>query len=263
MARSVRQGCLLAPLIFLFAFDVFDHMVSLALSNGQLKGLHLEEHNMTLCQDFYADNTTLCIVAERANVDFSMKLADDFGSLSGLYCQWKGMCATFIGADHIPDEFVDLEWKWETPGNYSKLLGLHFGKGIDGDMMASQVTAILEDRLRKSKMNPTSLAARLVIIKQLLLSSVWYFLTLWSSTEMELKCLEQKMVRFLWARQKDRALHRVNYQTIIKPRAQGGLGYISITQQVDSLASRLILWAISAGEDDLKTLLRQRIMDLS
>jgi hypothetical protein len=48
---------------------------------------------------------------------------------------------------------------------------MHFGGGIDSDMMANQVNQLLEEWLHKSKMNPMSLAAQLVFIKQLVLSS--------------------------------------------------------------------------------------------
>jgi hypothetical protein len=113
----------MAPLLFLFASDLFDHMISLTLRTGKLKGLELEEHNMTLCQDFYADNTTFCVVAEQANVNFCMQLADQFGSLSGLFCQWSGMSAVYIGSDVIPDKFADVNWEMENSRHIFQAFG--------------------------------------------------------------------------------------------------------------------------------------------
>jgi hypothetical protein len=108
-------------------------------------------------------------------------------------------------------------------------------------MMVVQINKILQDRLAKSRMNPTSMSARLVIVNQLMLSAGWYVLTLWSGTEADLKKLEKKVVRFLWAEHNYQVHHRVNYQTIIRFKHQGGLGYISIVHQVDSLASKMII----------------------
>jgi hypothetical protein len=88
-------------------------------------------------------------------------------------------------------------------------------------------------------------------------------LTLWVGSEAELRKLEQKIVRFLWASHNYKVHHRVNYQTIMRSKSQGGLGSTSIIHQVDSLASKLIIWALSEGEDDLKSILQQRIRDLS
>jgi hypothetical protein len=81
ISRLVCQGCPLSPLLFLFVMDLFDHMVSEATRRGEIKGLYLEEQEITLCQDFYADNTTLLVEADRDNVDCCIAIADSFASL--------------------------------------------------------------------------------------------------------------------------------------------------------------------------------------
>jgi hypothetical protein len=97
----------------------------------------------------------------------------------------------------------------------------------------------LFDQLAKSKLDPTSIGARLVIVKQLMQSSLWFVLTLCVLSRKELKKLDRKIVRFIWAGQKDKVQRKVNYQTIIKPRMEGGLGYISLEHQVDGMAGNL------------------------
>jgi hypothetical protein len=83
--------------------------------------------------------------------------------VSGLAFKWEGMDAVYIGDSIIPQEFLNLNWHWESLGNYSKLLGFHFGTGLDPDMMMTHINSLLEARLVKSQMNPTSMSARLVI----------------------------------------------------------------------------------------------------
>jgi hypothetical protein len=117
--------------------------------------------------------------------------------------------AIFIGEGPVPQEFYDLNWSWETLGNYSKLLGVQFGEGLDKEMSVSQVKTTLDKILDKSKMNPTLMPSSMVITKQLMQSSLWYLLTLWPGSDAELKEIDRRIVRFLWAGQKETAQHRV------------------------------------------------------
>jgi hypothetical protein len=147
--------------------DLHNHMMEEAKRKKEIRGLVIEEHNLSLCQDYYADNTTLLVEADRKVVDHCIQVAEDFGKVSGLFCQWTGMHAVFVGSGPVLREFVDLGWIWESQANFTKLLGIQFRDGIDPYMMVSQVNSILDKRLAKSKMDPTSQVARLVIIKQL------------------------------------------------------------------------------------------------
>lgn len=97
----------------------------------------------------------------------------------------------------------------------------------------------------------------------LILGALWYELTLWSGTEAELKEIEKLIVSFLWARQKDSALNRVNLETLFCSKQEGGVGLISLIAQVYSLAARFILWVLLEGDHPLQVIMRRRIRELS
>jgi hypothetical protein len=165
---SMRQGCPMSAILYLFAMEVSDQMVSKAIKQKQVRGLEVETEGMALCQTFYADNTPLLIEADVQNAQKCMELGDTFGSISGLHFKWTGMKTVYTGGLPILQEYLSLGWSFEEPGNFSKLLGLHFGIGIDPDLMLTQVSILLDERLEKSKMDPTSIGTRLVIVKQLM-----------------------------------------------------------------------------------------------
>jgi hypothetical protein len=72
----------------------------------------------------------------------------------------------------------------------------------------------LDSKLQKSKRNPHNLVARVVIINRLIVSSVWYLLTLWIGSIQQLHKMQKKVTKFTWAGQKDSACHRVDAATI-------------------------------------------------
>jgi hypothetical protein len=57
LAKSVKQGCPLAPYLFILAMDVMGHMLD--DPKHEIKGLHLPKGGCIRDQTF-ADNTTCC-----------------------------------------------------------------------------------------------------------------------------------------------------------------------------------------------------------
>lgn len=87
-----------------------------------------------------------------------------------------------------------MGWNWESGPNYSKLLGYFMGVGISHEQIKEKILTLLEDGLRRSKAKFTSLATRIVLINNLILSTLWYFLTLWAGDEKELESLENLII---------------------------------------------------------------------
>jgi hypothetical protein len=59
-------------------------------------------------------------------------------------------------------------WKWETAGQFSKLLGFFFGDtGIDPGLVLQNLTANLNAQLRKARQSPFQVMDRVILIKHL------------------------------------------------------------------------------------------------
>jgi hypothetical protein len=83
-------------------------MMTQALERQELKGLLVKTKQMSLCQSFNANNTTLIIEASVENARACMDIGDRFGRASGLYFKWQGMKAIYIGGVPTPPEFDEL-----------------------------------------------------------------------------------------------------------------------------------------------------------
>jgi hypothetical protein len=132
ITRSVRQGCPIAPLLFILALQALDCLLKDALARESLKGIWFEEVEVQVSHQFYSDNTSVLIEATAANARVCQDIFDSFGKASGLRVSWEDTAAVLISPDPRPTELNEFKWKWEQPGQYSKLLGFFFGEeGID------------------------------------------------------------------------------------------------------------------------------------
>lgn len=129
--------------------------------------------------------------------------------------------------------------------------------------MVQQLSDILDDRLRIVKGKAFSLAARLQVINHIIVAALWYILNLWTGNAEELRALEKKIVHDLWVGDMETARHRVKLNIVELPKDRGGIGLISLIQQVRALASKLILWAITDEDHPLKKLMQASFREMS
>jgi hypothetical protein len=83
-----------------------------------------------------------------------------------------------------------------------------------------------------------------VVSNHLIVSAIWYLLTLWTGTAADLEKMQSLVVAFVWAGKKTTARHRVDKATICLPKCQGGLGLLSIPAQTESLSGKILLWSL-------------------
>lgn len=59
------------------------------------------------------------------------------------------------------------------------------------------------------------------------------------------------IINFLWVGQRELARHRVDLQTLRKPKEKGGVGSIPFIDQVNNLLAMFILLGIAKGDHPL------------
>jgi hypothetical protein len=80
LQRSVRQGCPLAPYLFLLTVDVLGQM--LQHPGCEVEGLRLPDHT-TITNQMFADDTLLLLEGNRENMDRALQVINRFGAASG------------------------------------------------------------------------------------------------------------------------------------------------------------------------------------
>lgn len=211
----------------------------------------------------YVDDCNVILEADRSNIDRCHSVFQEFGVAFGLYYNWQDPKEVYIFYGPLPNDLESLGWSQGIDPNYLKLLGYFMGMGIFHEQMRKKISQKLEEGLRRSKAKFTSLAARIVLINNLILSTLWYYFTLWARDDKELEALEKIIIHFLWAEAMDTMRHRVKLNTITMPNLQGGLGVISLREQVRALISKIILWALAASNRPLLIILRGYIRQMS
>ncbi len=90
LARSVRQGCPLAPYLFILATDVLGYM--LADPKYGVETLSLPKGGLIRNQTF-ADDTTLYLKGTAPNLDKAQRVLTLFSSTSGARINWHKSAA--------------------------------------------------------------------------------------------------------------------------------------------------------------------------
>jgi mannosylglycoprotein endo-beta-mannosidase len=122
LARSVRQGCPLAPYLFILATDILGHM--LEDQRFGVKGLSLPRGGHILEQTF-VDDTALFLQSSRANMEKSQEVLNIFCKTSGTKVNWTKSAAIWASKRTRTWEWsqgVGLQWVQEGKG--VKYLGI-------------------------------------------------------------------------------------------------------------------------------------------
>jgi hypothetical protein len=222
----------------------------------------LREKDLTLCHQFYADNTTMMLEAEVGSANGCQKFVEEVGRASGLKVRWEDTAAVLIGADTVPAEPSQFQLKWEAPGDTSKLLGYYFNAGISHDMVLQEIKSKLADQIKLAKSMPFPSMKQITGPKSLFMGKLWYVLALWKGEDKELKEIEREMVKFLWAGMKFKALPTVLLTNLYKEFKEGGIGLRSIREQVKCMAGNIIIWMVAGRDHPLQKILQNRIQTL-
>jgi hypothetical protein len=176
----VRQGCLLAPYLFLFLGEALNVATKRASETGAIQGITLPDEvgNQVILQ--YVDDTSFNLVGTEQNLENAIILLDLFHLASGLLINWTKSIAYWLSNEPPPDWLCNTRCQWAVERQLSKLLGTPFWI----DLSIQDIDEFLYTKIRKNLTYWTtvhlSLARRVVIVVNMVLfSSLWFFITIW------------------------------------------------------------------------------------
>ncbi|KAL4280566.1 hypothetical protein GQ457_03G000290 [Hibiscus cannabinus] len=253
IARGLRQGCSLSPMLFNIVGESLNQMLSKAVRNGLFSGFVVGRgsNSVEITHLQFADDLMIFCDASLEQVHNIKRVLRVFELASGLQLNLK-KCRTF--GINIPDS-VTSDWAavvgcdvGHFPAEY---LGLPLGPKRNSIALWDPVVAKFSTRLASWKANSLSFGGRLVLLKSVLSSLPIYYLSILQLPSSVYKKLQSLMSNFLWGSSSEkRKIHWMKWTDICCPKFLGGLGVIDPKFQNRALLGKWV-WKFANEKDNL------------
>ena len=140
-----------------------------------------------------------------------------------------------------------------------KLLGTPFGLNLDTKYMDQFLYRKITKKIDYWCTMKLSLAGRAVICNQVLLSILWFFITVWGGSNKILSKIRGAIRNYLWSGKEQLTRTRVSWRECCMKKKYGGLGLVNPEVAKTSLLSKWIVKAMEPGESNLQLMLRYRL----
>lgn len=217
-------------------------MLTAAMNRKAIVGVEFQDLNIANIHSIYADDA---LVLTKANMLYVMEckhILSTFGAASGLHCEWEKTKAAFIPEGPPPLAFYLLPWTWEVDANASPQLGFPVACNFSVQLMETQTQSKVEGAIEKLKKRQLTLSGRVLAANSLILSTIWYLVTLWAGDLAFLSRLQRLIEKYVW-----NGRSRVNRNSCTQSKSQGGLGLILIIEQMNiirAIASNIVIWTL-------------------
>ena len=258
LERSVRQGCPLAPYLFLLTVDVLGQMLQHPACG--VKGLNLPDKS-NITNQMFADDTLLFLDGTKDNMDKALTVINRFGAASGAKLNLHKSVGLWLSHHDRTWQWGEEEgMKWLLPGEVTKYLGYPFGLHIPQKEKDGKMLSQIRKHLSKWTNHPLSLAGRIMIANQVVLSSIWYFASCTDYTGKTLKIAKATVRNYIWSGKKEScARAKVKWDTAVLPIVRGGIKILDPQWQTSALPIKLLTRGLSPGYEPWKTLIRFRV----
>jgi hypothetical protein len=190
--RSIRQGCPLAPALYVLAAEGFGYLLANSVSTGLVRGISLPDSPSQLVNGHFADDSFLTLIEDEENISNALHCLDTFCQASGSAIQWcKTLCfrQSFLPA---PPWLANFGWKWVQHGEVFRFLGIPFAFHGSSVELWNAVLAKIEKKLQYWICKPLSLAGKFQICLKVLAATHVYYSSCWAPSKasyLKLECL--------------------------------------------------------------------------
>lgn len=258
LQRSVRQGCPLAPYLFLLTVDVLGQM--LQHPGCQVQGLRLPD-NTIITNQMFADDTLLLLDGTRDNLDRALNVITRFGAASGAKLNLHKSIGLWLAHTERGWNWgEEAGLKWLGTGEVTRYLGYPFGIDIPQKEKDAKMLSQIRKHLLSWSGNKLSLAGRIMVSNQVVLSSIWYLASCTDFSGKSLKLARAIVRNYIWSgKRESRARARVKWTTSVLPIVRGGVKILDPEWQASTLMVKLLIRGMSVGYEPWKSLVRYRV----
>jgi len=251
--HSVRQGCPLAPYLFILATDVLGHM--LADPKNEVEGLSLPRGGLIRDQTF-ADDTALYLKGTPSNLDKAQKVLATFSVASRTKVNWHKLATIWASKNARTWQWgTEVSLKWVPDGEGTRYLGVLIGFHLHPKANFDKLMVTLKSKLIAQSHNLLSLAGRILVANQVLLASMWYITACWNPNPRMTAQIKGVIRNFIWGGKDAPARAKVRWETLIQPAAQGGLKIIDPKVQSEALLAKLMIRDLAFGGEPWKEII--------
>lgn len=243
---GIRQGCPLAPLLFLLVAEILGIAIQ---QDPQLRGLPVpglpeETHIFSA----FVDDSTIFL--EHANqLAPALGLVKRFGQLSGLHAQPTKSKLIFLNKAVKQYEFEGIEVLQEP--NTTRYLGYEVGTGqLTNRNWADRIRKIQRRLLTASKI-ATSVENRVLILNAIVLPAILFTAAVFDLPEWAETQLRNLYKQFLWAHSTstESSRHKINPGLLVTPKKAGGVGLASVVVAIKTQRIKHALLWLTQRED--------------
>ncbi|GBG74199.1 hypothetical protein CBR_g17911 [Chara braunii] len=228
LTRSLRQGCPLAPLLFVLQIEV---VLNAATSNRVLKGLELRE-GVEVKTGAIADDLLLITEATSESMGAAKSILDQYSVLSEAKVNWDK------SVYFLPEEF-EVEDNWSMKrirfNETERYLGLQVS--LSNSRPAQDRILLSKVEARTKKCNSAmglSLMGRAAVISTSIFSLIWHIAAVILISRATLKQIRRVAARYLWkpGEQEDTGfISKVSWDKVTQAKGEGGLGIVDPERQ--------------------------------
>lgn len=215
--RGVRQGCPMSGMLYSLAIEPLLQKLRI-----HLKGLSFPDCNNSLHLSAYADDV-IVFVNEKEDVIKLEKIVNDFKLVSSAKVNWRKSEAIMVGSwsGDLPALPGGLIWK----RGGLKYLGVYLGNENFIRKNWEGLIEKIKGRLEKWKwlLPQISYRGRILIINNLVASSLWHKLACVDPPNGLLVNIQRELVNFFWDK-----YHWTPQSILFLPKEEGGQGLVNL-----------------------------------
>ena len=216
LKNSIKQGCPISALLYVLAAEPLGQAL---LQNKNIKGIKIPKSEKESKYFAHADDTSLT-VSDKNSISEIFNVLDLYSRASGAKINKQKSEIMCLGSGHVSDNELK-KFQVKLCENTTKLLGIYMGK--DKKSCESQNWT---EKIKKIKTilyfwtkRDLTLPSRITVLSSLIMSRLYYTVTVCSLPEKIKNEIRLIVLKFLW----NNKAHLVKYQTIVGKKCDGGL----------------------------------------
>ena len=241
VVRGIRQGCPLAPLLFILATEVLIAMIKQEENKTQIS-TSVENCQLNLSTIGFVDDTTV-FYKDLAALKLIISKIELFGILSGLKVQpTKSKLISYYQFQKTTYLNIPILQKNEI----IRFLGIGIGLDISTSQAWEWFLTKTMKRLILLTQKTSSVQQRIILCQSIIQAQFRFYASYYFPTENIIKSLEQIQKNYIWhniASKDIKNKHRLSKELLQASKKDGGLGLPSLKQILYKLSiMRITVW---------------------